>query len=302
MKTQLDLDLFRKNSTNYLLQNYRLLLPNVHEVRGLDQLGLKTFAEYCTFLNAMARRGDTEAIRNRAATILREHILPNDLLIRSIEFDPLNFLMCLYTAHEQTGIEGVRALHEVYQSSATVRWMGRTALEDIYITSVFDYYGLEFGLEFRSAHLRHVAYSPNMPDQFEYRLGFMAVHGVFFATLWGKNPAALSRINVDELSAALVASVPVWIDQLEIDVCYEAAICLRLMGRNDEAEKVRALLANIPAERHPALGFVVPLQNDRIRRQAREIASFPEAVDFLEYHHIMMAAAMEPIITKQWES
>lgn len=112
----------------------------------------------------------------------------------------------------------------------------------------------------------------------------------------------MSRINVDGLSAALIRSVPDWIELLEIDLGYEAVSCLRIMGRNDEAEKVKAWLLDIPADSHHAFGFDVPRQNDRIRRKAMELAAFPEAVDFLEFHHIMMAAAMEPIITKQWKS
>lgn len=302
MTTQFDLDLFRKNGINYLFDNSIMFVPTFREETGFTTLGLKVFAEFTTLLNTIARSGDTEEIRVRAAALLREYTIPNEQLIRSFRLDPKQFLLTLYIAYEQSGIDGVRTIHEVFQKSATARWMERYPIEDIYLASLFDYFGLDVGLEFKTAYLRNVTYAPNIPDHLDYTVGYMATHGVIYATLWGKNLAALSRMNIDGISAAFVNSVPTWIDQMEIDLCYEVVICLRIMGRDEEAEKVKALLADIAPLEHPEFGFDVPLQNIRFREQSVLWSSFANAIDFLEYYHIMLLAGIEPIVTKQWDS
>lgn len=302
MTTQFDMSSFRKNGLNYLFDNSIMFMPLFREESGFASLGLKIYAEFTTLLNTISRSGETEEVRVRAAAILRESAIPNDQLIRSFWIDPKQFLLILYIAYEQTGIDGVRAVHEVFRKSPTARWMERYPIEDIYLTSLFDYFGLDFGIELKSAYLRNVSYSPNIPDHLDHTVGYLATHGIIYATLWGKNPAALSRVNIDGICAAFVNSVPTWIDQLEIDLCYEVLICLRIMGRHEELHKVKALLADIASRDHSDFGFNVPLQSSRFREQALVWSSFDNAVNCLEYYHIMLLAGIEPIVTKQWES
>ncbi|MDG1119235.1 MAG: hypothetical protein P8N72_19190 [Flavimaricola sp.] len=302
MAAQFDMDSFRKNGINYLFDNSIMFTPIFRKETGFTTLGLKIFAEFSTFLNTISRSGDTEEVRFRAAAILRENTIPNHQLIRSFRHDPKQFLLTLYIAYEQSGIDGVHAIHEVFQKSATARWMERYPIEDIYLASLFDYFGLDVGIEFKTAYLRNVTYAPNIPDHLDYTVGYMATHGIIYATLWGKNLAALSRMNIDGICAAFVNSVPIWIDQMEIDLCYEVLICLRIMGRDEELHKVKALLEYIEPLEHPEFGFDVPMQNVRFREQAVMWSAFDNAIDFLEYYHIMLLAGIEPIITKQWES
>jgi hypothetical protein len=74
------------------------------------------------------------------------------------------------------------------------------------------------------------------------------------------------------------------------------------MGRDEDAQKVKALLANIEFLEHTDLGFDVPTQSPRFREQSMLWSSFSGAIDFLEYYHIMLLAGIEPIVTEQWET